>query len=335
MDCLSFSVIESSCFYKSTTMLSMRLVVSCSLFAKVVTVEKDAVMGDRQVAERKQVAVVTGASSGIGMEAAKALAQQGWQIIAVGRNPSRCSIAEAELHTVAPGGMVTMLQADLALMRDTEALAEKIFGLTERIDVLINNAGGMARDLEITAEGLEACFAGNHLGPFLLTERLLPILRRSAAELPAGKVRIINTSSDGSEMIPGLNFGDLQNLENYSVGAAYCSAKLANVMFARGLAVRLAEEGISAFSVHPGTVASNFISHVPDSTRQYMETLESISPAEGADTLIWLATADATELSSGGYYFQRKLRDANPQAEDEDAISQLWTESEKLIDSAG
>lgn len=285
------------------------------------------------MAEQSQVAVVTGASSGIGLETAKALAQSGWHVIAVGRNPARCATAEADIRASARGGDINMLRADLSLMGDAGRLAEKIAALTERVDVLVNNAGGMARELEMTSEGLEACFAGNHLGPFLLTHRLLPLLRRAAAGSPTGSVRIINTSSDGSEMIPGLNFEDLQNLENYSPGAAYCSAKLANVMFAKGLAQRLEGDGIFAFSMHPGTVASNFISHVPDSTRQYMESLDSISPAQGADTLIWLATADAAELTNGGYYYKRSLRQANPQAEDEEAINQLWSASEKLIDS--
>ncbi len=287
------------------------------------------------MAEEQRVAVITGASSGIGLEAAKALAGEGWRIIAIGRNPVRCAEAEVALRAIAGDKNVTMLQADLSLMADTARVAEQVAALTDRIDILVNNAGGMVKSLAMTPEGLEACFAGNHLGPFLLTHRLLPLLRRAARGTPAGSVRIINTSSDGSEMIPGLNFADLQNLENFTPGAAYCSSKLANVMFARGLASRLAGDGILAFSVHPGTVASNFISHVPESARQHMASLEAISPAEGADTLIWLATADATELSNGGYYYKRKLRQPNPQVEDDAAVDELWAQSEALVTSGG
>ena len=287
------------------------------------------------MSETRAVAVVTGASSGIGLESAKALAAMGWSIIAVGRNPARCAAAEAEIRASACGGSVAVLQADLALMNDVALLAESVAQLTDRIDVLINNAGGMAKGLEMTAQGLESCFAGNHLGPFLLTNRLLPLLRQTAAGLPAGSVRIINTSSDGSEMIPGLNFTDLQNLDNFSPGAAYCSAKLANVMFARGLALRLEKAGIFAFSVHPGTVASNFINHVPDSTREYMETLDAITPAQGADTLTWLATADVSQLQNGSYYHLRKIRPANPEVDDDAAIEQLWRQSESLVESTG
>ena len=285
--------------------------------------------------EEVRVAVVTGASSGIGLGIARALASEGWRVIGVGRDPGRCAAAEAELTAVARGDDVTILQGDLSLMAEVSQLVEQIAALTDRIDVLFNNAGGMVKTLEMTTEGLETCFAGNHLGPFLLTNRLLPLLRRAANARQARSVRIINTSSDGNEMIPGLNFEDLQNLENFSPGAAYCSAKLANVMFARGLALKLASDGILAFSVHPGPVASNFIAQVPDSTRQHMETLDTISPAQGADTLVWLATADAGELSSGGYYAERALRKPNPHAEDEAAIDRLWTQSENLVSTTG
>ena len=286
------------------------------------------------MAEKPQVAVITGASSGIGLETAKALAGEGWRIIAIGRNPARCAAAEADLRTTARDQNVSMLQADLSLMADTARLAERLTALTDRIHILINNAGGMVKSLAMTQEGLETCFAGNHLGPFLLTRQLLPLLRRAARDAPAGSVRIINTSSDGSEMIPGLNFTDLQSLKNFSPGAAYCSSKLANDMFAKGLASRLAGDGILAFSDHPGTLASNFINHDPDTARQHMATLAAISPVEGADTLTWLATADAAELSNGGYYYLRKLRQPNPQAEDEVAVEKLWAESQKLVLSA-
>lgn len=287
------------------------------------------------MAETGRVAVITGASSGIGLAAAAALAGEGWRVIAIGRDPGRCAAAQASLGAIDGGGEATVLQGDLSVMAEVLRLVEEIAALTDRVDLLVNNAGGMVRSLEMTAEGLESCFAGNHLGPFLLTNRLLPLLRRAAKARPGGNVRIINTSSDGSEMIPGLNFDDLQNLKHFSPGAAYCSAKLANVMFARGLAAKLAGNGILAFSYHPGTVASNFVAHVPDQARAHMETLETISTDQGADTLLWLATADAGELGNGGYYYERALRKPNPQAEDQGAVDRLWTQSEQLLGATG
>jgi NAD(P)-dependent dehydrogenase (short-subunit alcohol dehydrogenase family) len=161
----------------------------------------------------QRVAVVTGASSGIGKETAKALAAQGWRVIAVGRDPGRSAAAETEIRAASSGGRVDMIRADLALMAEAARTASDITRLTDRIDVLVNNAGGMAKQKVITAEGYEENFAGNHLGPFLLTNRLLPLLRRAAANAPRGSVRIINTSSDASEMTPGLPWDDLQNLD--------------------------------------------------------------------------------------------------------------------------
>jgi NAD(P)-dependent dehydrogenase (short-subunit alcohol dehydrogenase family) len=282
-----------------------------------------------------RVAVMTGASSGLGKEAAKALAAQGWHIIAVGRDAGRSAAAEGEIRSAAaPGARVDMLLADLSLLADTERLARDIAALTDRIDVLANNAGGMASGLVITPEGNEANFTGNHLGPFLLTERLLPLLRKAAVDAPAGSVRIINTSSDASEMIPTINLDDMQNIDNFSVGAAYCGSKLANVLHARALAQRLADAGIVAHSFHPGTVASNFFANVPPETKAYTDKLDKMSEADGADTLLWLATSDDGAQGSGTYWHKRAARVPNPLIDDADFIARFWAASEQQVNRA-
>jgi NAD(P)-dependent dehydrogenase (short-subunit alcohol dehydrogenase family) len=282
-----------------------------------------------------RVAVVTGASSGIGKAAAKALAGQGWRVIGVGRDPERSAAAEAEIRAASPTGDVRMLRADLSLMADAERAAREIAGLTDRIDVLINNAGGMCKAKVMTAEGLEANFAGNHLGPFVLTDRLLPLLRRAAADAPAGAVRILNTSSDASEMIPGLDWDDLQGLENFHPGFAYCRGKLANVLFARGLAKRLAGTGVVAHAMHPGAVDSNFITHADETSQATMRSYAMLSPEAGADTLVWLATAEEPGRTSGGYFHERKPRKPNPVVDDEAYVDRFWAATEKLLASVG
>lgn len=282
--------------------------------------------------EERRVAVITGASAGVGRAAAKALAAMGWRVIGTGRDPGRLAAAEAEIRAAAtPGASVEMLSADLSLLADVARLADRIAEMTSRVDLLANNAGGMPARLEMTAEGLEANFAGNHLGPFLLTERLLPLLRTAAKGQPAGAVRIVNTSSDGSEMIPTLNLDDMQNLANWNHGLAYCSGKLANVLHARGLAGRLAAESIVAHAFHPGTIASNFFDDLPAETRAYTDTLEKLPVEDGADTLVWLATSEEAGQSSGGYWYRRAPRDPNPVANDPAFVERFWRESEALV----
>lgn len=278
-----------------------------------------------------RVAVVTGASSGLGKATAQALAAQGFRVIGTGRDPDRCAVAEAELRALPGQRGVDFLRADLSRLTEAARLAREIAALTDRIDVLVDNAGGMAREPAITEEGLEENFAANHLGPFLLTQRLLPLLRAAAADAPPGSVRIVVTASDASEMIPGLDFDDLQSRTEWNPGKSYCRAKLANVLFARGLARRLASDGIVAHAMHPGYVESNFITHAPEQSQNYMRTLTPRTPEQGADTLIWLATAPEPGETSGGYWSDRAPRTANPVVDDAAYVDRLWTESEKLV----
>jgi NAD(P)-dependent dehydrogenase (short-subunit alcohol dehydrogenase family) len=193
----------------------------------------------------------------------------------------------------------------------------------------------MAREKVMTSEGYEANFAANFIGPFVLTARLLPLLRKAAADAPAGSVRIVNTASDGSEMIPTLNLADLQNLGNWSPGAAYCSGKLANVLHARALAGKLAADGIVAHAVHPGTVGSNFFSHTPDSVQAAYGEAPKLTSAQGADTVIWLASADEPGGSSGGYWYERQPRKPNPVVEDAAFVEAFWQAAEKLAGMPG
>lgn len=281
------------------------------------------------------VAVVTGASSGIGKQVAKALAMQGWHVIGTGRDPARLAAAEAGIRAASSGGKVDMLRADLSLLADAEALAGTIHQITPRVDVLVNNAGGMASELVMTSEGYDANFAGNHLGPFVLTKGLLPLLRAAADDAEPGTVRILNTASDASEMIPGIDLSDMQNLARWSPGLAYCTGKLANVLHMRALAAQLAKDGIVAHAVHPGAVDSRFFSHAPADTQARMKDLPRASAAQGADTLIWLATAPEGGASTGGYWHKRAPRTPNPLADDPAFVARFWKASEDLAARTG
>ncbi|MDE2597200.1 MAG: SDR family NAD(P)-dependent oxidoreductase [Sphingomonadales bacterium] len=282
------------------------------------------------MAQRQKVAVVTGASSGIGKETAKALVAQGWHVIAHGRDAARSEAARAEIAgAVENGGKVDMVRADLSLLSDTARMADEIAGLTGHVDALLANAGGVRDAQVVTAEGNEVTFAGNHLGHFLLVRNLLPLLRAAAPS------RIVSTSSRAHMLPQAINWDDLQGLENWTSVGAYGVAKLANVLFTRELARRLAGDVIVAHAMHPGVVASNFASHGNADMQQHMAAAETISPAQAADTLIWLASAEEPAASTGLYWHERQPAEVSPLAQDDAAAARLWAESEALLAKAG
>lgn len=282
----------------------------------------------------RPVAVVTGASSGIGKAAARQLAKQGWHVIAQGRDPERSRAAEAEIRAAGTDAVVNMIRGDLSLLSDTARMAEDILAMTDRVHLLVNNAGGVRATKVITPEGNEATFAGNHLGHFLLTQRLMPCLRSAAHGSPEGTVRIVNVTSDGHKGCPGIDWDDLQLTSEWNTGRSYCLAKLANILFTRELARRLQAQGIVAHALHPGTVDSNFINHADDRMHAYMQTLEFRSPGDAADDLLWVATAAENGKISGKYFEMRGLMEPAPAALDDMAASRLWDESEKLVAQA-
>jgi NAD(P)-dependent dehydrogenase (short-subunit alcohol dehydrogenase family) len=279
--------------------------------------------------DRQRVAVITGASSGIGREAARALAAQGWRVIGTGRDAARMAQVEAQIGS----RQFTMLEADLSLVAGAQRLASEVARLTDRVDVLINNSGGISDALRMTPEGLEHNFASNHLVPFVLTRCLMPLLEAAAADAPHGSVRILMTASDTSEMIPGINLDDMQNLGNWDAGLAYCTGKLANVLFAKALSVRLEGSGMVAHAYAPGAVASNFFTYATEQTRENVRDLAMATPEQGADTLVWLATSEESGQCSGLYWEKRAIKKPNPVVNDAAVVERFWAESEKLVAS--
>ena len=288
------------------------------------------------MAEQK-VAVITGASSGIGKETARAFLQMGWHVIGTGRNPDRSAAAEAEIRAeIANGGKLDFLRGDMALMAETMRNAGEIKALTSRIDVLINNAGGVRDARYVTSEGTEETFTANHLAPFLLTRELLPLLRATAAAGKPGDVRVIATSSRAYMNAASMNWDDLQNLTgSFQAAGVYCQAKLANSLFSHELARRLGPDGIVAHALIPGAVHTNFASHGDETMQSYMKVAEGLTPQEVAKTLVWMATSDETGLPGGRHFYEMKQLEVQPHGADDTAAARLWAASEKLLAGLG
>ncbi|MGH3248985.1 MAG: SDR family NAD(P)-dependent oxidoreductase [Trebonia sp.] len=283
----------------------------------------------------RRVALVTGASSGIGKSTAVRLVALGWQVIGVGRDPRRSAAARAEIAAAAQDGGFTMVRADFTLMAEVKRVADEVGSRTGRLDVLINNAGGVRDRQNITAEGTEATFAANHLAPFLLTRELMPLLKASAAGQPPGTTRVIGVSSSAHRVVDGLNWDDLQSLGDFHATLAYCRAKLANILFTRELARRADPDGIVAQIMHPGVVASNFASHGDEAMRAHMAAAETVPPDEPAETLAWLATEPEGGRHGGRYFYRKAEETPAAAAQDDAAAGQLWAESETLLAKLG
>lgn len=284
----------------------------------------------------RRVAVVTGASSGIGKSTARKLVRLGWQVIGVGRDPERCAVADAEIAAEARGGGgFTMARGDFTLMAQVKRVADEIGDRTPRVDVLVNNAGGVRDRQIVTADGTEATFAANHLAPFLLTRELMPLLRAGAAGPPPGPARVIAVSSTAHRMSQGLDWADPQSLGTFHAAAAYGQAKLANILFTRELARRAARYGIIAQAMHPGVVASNFAAHGDAAMQAYMAAADTVSPDDPAETLVWLSTEPEPGRDGGRYFYRKAEETPTEAARDDAAAARLWAESELLLAELG
>src|SRR5580698_5344598 len=269
--------------------------------------------------------VATGATSGIGEAAVLALSGLGARIVLVARDETRAKATIQKLEAKAPGLGHRMLRADLSSMAETCKVAAAIAASEPRIDVLINNAGALFSDRRMTLEGLELTFALNHMAYFVLIEALRDKLIASS---PA---RIVSTSSTAHQGM-SLDFEDLQSAKGYGGLKVYGRSKLANILFTRELARRLAGTSVTANCLHPGVVATRFGESSGGFAGLLIPFLRPffISPDAGADTIIYLASSPDVVGMTGGYFVKRKLVEPSAAARDDTAAKRLWTESEKL-----
>jgi len=274
---------------------------------------------------RGKTIVATGATSGIGEAAVLELAGLGARVVFVARDQARAQATMRKLEAKAPKLGHRAHLADLSSMAETRKVGEAIAASEPRIDVLINNAGALFSERRVTPEGLELTFALNHMAYFVLTETLRDKLVASA---PA---RIVSTASS-AHAGARLDFNDLQNANGYGGLKVYGRSKLANILFTRELARRLAGTGVTANCLHPGVVATRFGSSSGGAFGMLIPFLRPffISPEKGAETIVYLASSPEVANATGRYFVGRKIAEPSAAARDDAAAKRLWEASEAL-----
>lgn len=273
--------------------------------------------------------LITGASGGIGLEAARALAAMDARVIMVARDAARGEAAVNDVRGSSGSERVDLMLADMASLKQIRGLTEQVRSRYERLDVLINNAGAYHASRLLTEDGYEMTFAVNHLAYFLLTELLLDLLRTSA---PA---RIINVSS-GAHFRASMNFDDVMGEKTYRGFAAYGQSKLANVMHAYELARRLEGTGVTANALHPGVVATGFGKNNPGMLGRFFALGQIvgkpfyISAARGAETTVHLSASPEIEGVTGKYFQKKRAAASNAASHDVEAQDMLRTLSARL-----
>ncbi len=269
----------------------------------------------------EKTVLVTGANAGIGRATATELARMGARVLMACRSAERGAEAQAAVVAEVPGASTELLIADLSSGEGVRGLAAQTLQHTDRLDVLVNNAGVFTPSYIPTAGGLETQFAVNHLAPFLLTHLLRDLLVKSA---PA---RVVTVSSEAHKR-GQIRWDDLQGERKYSGLQAYTQSKLANLLFNRELARRLGGTGVTANALHPGVIGTRllFTGFAPlRLLRPFLKT-----PERGARTSVFLASAPAVERLTGLYYIDLEPARPSPAARDDGAARRLWRISAEL-----
>jgi NAD(P)-dependent dehydrogenase (short-subunit alcohol dehydrogenase family) len=274
--------------------------------------------------------LITGATSGIGLEAAHVFARRGARTLITGRNPLRIETALAAIRQRSGSHAVEGLQADFASQAAVRKLAAEFLASHERLDILVNNAGSVNPKRTLTEDSIETTFAVNHLAPFVLTNLLLDKIIASA---PA---RIVNVASV-VHYRGALDFDDLNFDHGYRIMRAYARSKLANVLFTRELAKRLAGTGVTANALHPGAVSTGIWGHgAPAWARGVFNIAFApikhflLTPEQGAQTIVYAATSPELDGKTGLYLEKNRPQKPAALARDDALAERLWTQSMQL-----
>lgn len=264
-----------------------------------------------------KIVLITGSTDGIGKETALQVAQLGATVVVHGRSAERCQAARDEIRAATGNPHVDYVVADLSSPQQVRQMAADISARYDRLHVLINNAGVILLKRQVTVDGLETSFAVNHLAPFLLTNLLLDLLKKSA---PA---RIVNVSST-VHYDAQIKFDNLQGERHYNGIEAYKVAKLGNVLFTYELAERLTGSGVTANCLHPGIVATKLLGTGWGWSNGW-------TPAQGAALSVYLATSPEVEQVTGQYFESKSAGGASPKATDVKLRRKFWDASAQLV----
>ncbi len=274
----------------------------------------------------ERVAIVTGATAGIGLYTALGLARQGMRLVIVGRDPGRTERARRLVAERSGSDRVETALADFASLAAVRRLAEALLAGHERIDFLVNNAGLISPRFQLSKDGYELTFAVNHLAPFLLTNLLLDRLRGSA---PARIVTVASQAHRGAH----LDLSEVARPRDWTPLSAYNRSKLCNILFSRALARRLDAKEVTAACLHPGVVATAIGDHAGVLARLGWRLVRPflIGPEKGAATSLFLATlADPTPFH-GAYVISNRVAEPDAAMRDNRLGEELWTESVRLV----
>lgn len=275
----------------------------------------------------KKIALITGATSGIGYVTAIELAKKGFDLILVARNESK--VAELQ-KVIGDHAKTDFVPCDLSSILSVREAVRIIRGGYDRIDVLINNAGLLVQEKQFSADGIELTFATNHIGPFVLTTGLIDLLKA------ANHARIIHVSSE-AHLFAFFDINKLLNPSWYQDLVVYGRSKLANILFSNELSDQLLEFGITSNALHPGTVASNFAGNGNGVTAFFMKLFRPFfkTVEQGAATSIYLATAPEVEGVSGKYFVNCKPGRTSSASKNRELGKLLWKLSVEVVGKPG
>ena len=271
--------------------------------------------------------LITGATDGIGKETAIGMAKNGYNLILIGRNEEKGKNVSDEIRKIADSIDIDFFTADLILMKEVSRVADEVCQKYDRIDVLINNVGAYFAFRDVTEEGFERTFALNHLGYFLMTKKLLPLVEKSDYK------RIVNVSSSAQYGV-SFEFDNLNGEKKYRGFRAYQKSKLANVMFTYELAKKVKDSGITANCLHPGFVASKFGNNNNFLWRGiigFAKALTAINVKKGAKNSIHLACSDDVKDISGRFFSNCEVKKGSGKAKNEEHNQKLWEISEDAV----